>query len=215
VSRGYSPASLRITVRIRAETSGPGSGRLIGAELFEDGVAEGLLPGPTEESVGLNVILVCPLFADMVEMDSEFGGVERVAFAEVFAGRDDLVPGFELGHVVVALEADLFDSPSGRPQHGAVKAVRQIEPCLAHRVKGRPNGYDATLFLGPESPRPQPHGVRSKIQRRSSPQSPPLFLVRSYPFGTRGRLLRDASLGPAPRPYRLQATSSRIFLNRP
>jgi hypothetical protein len=33
---------------------------------------------------------------------------------------------------------------------GTVNAVRQIQPCLAHRVQCRSNDCDATLFLGPE-----------------------------------------------------------------
>ena len=53
--------------------------------------------GPREEAVGLLVIRRGAPVTDVVQVNSKFGGVERFAFAEILAGRDDFVPGFE-GH---------------------------------------------------------------------------------------------------------------------
>ncbi len=54
--------------------------------------------GALEESLGLDVILVRPPITDVVEVDGEFRGVERPVLAEVFPGRDELVPGSEFCH---------------------------------------------------------------------------------------------------------------------
>lgn len=51
--------------------------------------------GTGEEAVGLLIIRRGLVVADVVQVDSELGGVEGFAFAKVFAGGDNFVPGFQ------------------------------------------------------------------------------------------------------------------------
>ena len=51
-----------------------------------------------EEALRLDVILVRPPITDVVEVDGEFRGVERPVLAEVFPGRDELIPGSKFCH---------------------------------------------------------------------------------------------------------------------
>jgi hypothetical protein len=50
--------------------------------------------GAGEEAVGLLVVGRGRAVTHVVQVDGKLGGVERFAFAEVFAGCDDFIPGF-------------------------------------------------------------------------------------------------------------------------
>src|SRR5262249_23658030 len=54
--------------------------------------------GPLEEPLGLHVVGMGPVVADMVEVDGELRSIQWAVLAEVFTRRDDLIPGSELGH---------------------------------------------------------------------------------------------------------------------
>ena len=72
--------------------------------------------GPLEEPLGLQVVGMGPVVADVVEVDGELRGVHRAVLAEVFPGRDDLIPGLELGHrlrLLVALTVALSSCRGG------------------------------------------------------------------------------------------------------
>ena len=64
--------------------------------------------GPREEPVRLLVIRRGAVVAYVVQVDGKLGGVEGLAFAEVFPGRYDFLPGFE-GHKAkfLRIKADL------------------------------------------------------------------------------------------------------------
>ena len=99
--------------------------------------------GAGEEAVGLLVVGRGAVVADVVQVDGEFGGVERFAFAEVFAGRDDFVPGFE-GHIHtrqngyrllhIRIRPKRALHRSARP--GLVSGLRSPESTLAVRYSG-------------------------------------------------------------------------------
>src|SRR6266567_2760610 len=54
--------------------------------------------GALEEALRVLVVLGGSPLADVVQVDGELGGVERLAFAEVFAGLDHVEPRLELRH---------------------------------------------------------------------------------------------------------------------
>ena len=90
--------------------------------------------GASEEAVGLLVVGRGAVVADVVQVDGEFGGVERFAFAEILAGRDDFVPGFE-GH---KLESESF-----------LAGEDAVNPALFVRAAGVEGGEG--LSEGPEA----------------------------------------------------------------
>jgi len=55
--------------------------------------------GPLEEPVRLDVVLVCPAIADVVQMHGELGRIQRPILTKILTRSDDLVPGFEFCHV--------------------------------------------------------------------------------------------------------------------
>ena len=52
---------------------------------------------PFEESLRLLIIRGSTALTDLIEMDGEFRRIERLAFSQVLARRDNFIPGFE-GH---------------------------------------------------------------------------------------------------------------------
>ncbi|MDV7391427.1 hypothetical protein RZS08_08750, partial [Arthrospira platensis SPKY1] len=45
-----------------------------------------------------DVVRVRAMFPDMIEVDGEFGGIQRAVVAQVFTRNDDLIPGLEVTH---------------------------------------------------------------------------------------------------------------------
>jgi len=90
---GFAAAELGGQVEDRA-----GFGPLAGETPHDFDGQGGEVPGEIgagKEAVGLLVVGRSTVIADVIQVDSKFGGVEGLPFTKVFAGRDDFVPGFE------------------------------------------------------------------------------------------------------------------------
>src|SRR5437879_439919 len=51
-----------------------------------------------EETLGLTVVFRRAAVADVIQVDGKLGGIQGPVLAQILAGADDAVPGFQLGH---------------------------------------------------------------------------------------------------------------------